>query len=271
VENPSSFLKFAINTAKEAGKIQMSYFGNYGEVSKKSTDIDLVTKADIESENLIISKIQETFPKHSILAEERGELLSESEYLWVIDPLDGTTNFTHSLPIFSISIGLVKKGEGTICGVVYNPAADKCFYAEKNKGSYLNKNKIRVSSSNTLSDSLLVTGFPYTHDKYYDLGFSIFKDFYDKTQGVRRLGAASLDLCFVAMGRFEGFYEFNLKPWDICAGVLIANEAGAICSDWNGSPLPNSGKRILCNNQNINKEMVDILSKDVYREFYNLK
>ena len=174
MDSPSNFLNFAIKIAKEAGKIQMSYFGDYGKLSKKSTNIDLVTKADIESEDFIIKKIQETFPEHSILSEERGELLSDSEYLWVIDPLDGTTNFTHNLPIFAVSIGLVKKGVEVICGVVHNPAADKCFYAEKNKGAYLNKNKIKVSSSRTLSDSLLATGFPYSHDKYYDF-FSYFE------------------------------------------------------------------------------------------------
>ena len=271
MDNPSSFLRFAIDVAKKAGKIQMSYFGNYGEISKKSTDIDLVTKADIESEKFIIKKIQEVYPEHSILSEERGELLSESEYLWVIDPLDGTTNFAHSLPIFAVSIALAKKDSETICGVVYNPAADKCFYSEKNKGSYLNKKEIKTSSSSTLSKSLLATGFPYVHDKYYDLSFSIFKDFYDRTQGVRRLGVASLDLCFVAMGRFEGFYEFNLKPWDICAGALIAHEAGAICSDWNNSPLPHSGKRVLCSNEKIHKEMISVLNQDKYKKFYDLK
>ena len=142
----------------------MSFFGDVSSIKTKSTNIDLVTKADIESENFIIKEIQENFPKHSILTEEKGELLSDSEYLWVIDPLDGTTNFAHNLPIFSVSIGLVKKNSETICGVVYNPAADKCFYAEKNKGAYLNKKPIKVSSSNTLSKSLLATGFPYVHE-----------------------------------------------------------------------------------------------------------
>ncbi len=249
----------------------MSFFGEISSFKTKSTNIDLVTQADTESEKFIIKKIQETFPKHSILSEEKGELLSDSEYLWVIDPLDGTTNFTHNLPIFSVSIGLVKKGDETVCGVVYNPAAKKCFYSERSKGAYLNKNRIKVSSSKTLSESLLVTGFPYTHDNLYDQSFSIFKKFYDKTQGVRRLGAASLDLCFVAMGRFEGFYEFNLKPWDVCAGALIAQEAGATCSDWNNSPLPRSGKRILCTNGKVHSEMVEVLSRDEYEIFYDLK
>ena len=249
----------------------MSFFGDISSFKTKSTNIDLLTKADTESEKLIIKKIQEAFPKHSILSEEKGEFLSDSEYLWVIDPLDGTTNFTHNLPIFSVSIGLVKKGIGAMCGVVYNPAADKCFYAEKNKGAYLNNTLIKVSSSKTLSESLLVTGFPYKHDALYDKSFSIFKNFYDKTQGVRRLGAASLDLCFVAMGRFEGFYEFNLKPWDICAGALIAQEAGATCSDWNNSPLPHSGERILCTNGKIHNEMVRILSSSECKIFYDLK
>ena len=142
---------------------------------------------------------------------------------------------------------------------------------KKNKGAYLNKKRIKASSSNTLSKSLLATGFPYIHDTYYDLSFSIFKDFYDRTQGVRRLGVASLDLCFVAMGRFEGFYEFNLKPWDICAGALIAQEAGATCSDWDNSPLPQSGKRILCTNGNVHNKMVEILSSSEYSLFYDLK
>ena len=131
MDNPSNFLKFAIRVAKEAGRIQMSYFGKICSLYKKSTNIDLVTNADIESEEFIIKKIKESFPKHSILSEERGELFTDSEYLWVIDPLDGTTNFAHNLTIFAVSIGLIKKGVETVCGVVYNPAAKKCFYADK--------------------------------------------------------------------------------------------------------------------------------------------
>jgi len=266
----SSHLKFALDLAKEAGKKQMRYFGELSNYKTKSTHIDLLTKADIESEDFIIKNIQKEFPRHSILSEETGFIDKNSVYKWVIDPLDGTTNFTNNLPIFAVSIGLQKNNQ-TICGVVYNPAANKCFYAEKNKGAFLNNQPISLSSSSTLSKSLLVTGFPYNHDKYYDKSFNIFKDFYDITQGVRRLGAAALDLCFVAMGRFAGFYEFNLNPWDICAGSIIAIEAGATCSDWNNSSLPQSGVRILCTNGKIHDEMVKILTQTQYKDFYDLK
>ena len=153
MKNPSEYLKFAINIAKKAGEIQMSYFGNISSLEKKSTSIDLLTNADIESEKYIINQIQTTYPKHSILSEEAGNIANDSQYLWVIDPLDGTTNFTHNLPIFAVSIGLVKKGVEAICAVVYNPAVNKCFYAEKNKGSYLDGKKIQCSSSSTLSNS----------------------------------------------------------------------------------------------------------------------
>ena len=143
------------------------------------------------------------------------------------------------------------------------------FYASINNGAYLNEKSINISSSNTLSNSLIVTGFPYLHDKKWDLSFDIFKTVYSKTRGVRRLGAAALDFCFVAMGRFEGFYEFNLKPWDICAGSIIAQEAGAKVTDWNNKKLPFSGERILATNGKIHKEMVRILNSKELDIFYN--
>ena len=268
MNNPSRFLKFAIKVAKEAGAIQMKYFGNITSTKKKSTNIDLVTKADIESEEYIINQINKEYPNHSILAEESGSITNENEYLWVIDPLDGTTNFSHNLPIFAVSIGLVKKNKGTICGVVYNPAADKCFYAEYKKGAFLNNTPIKCTSSKTLSDSLLSTGFPYLRDNRYDLSFEIFKEFYDKTRGIRRLGAAALDLCFVAMGRFDGFYEYELKAWDICAGSLIATEAGATVTDWDNSEMPSDGSRIIATNGLIHNEMIEILTKRKYNIYF---
>ena len=266
----SKVLDFITPISVQAGRILNKSFGKIQYIKDKSTAIDLCTNADIESERFIVDSILKEFPSHSIIAEEGHEKLTNSDYRWIIDPLDGTTNYVHNLPIFSVSIGLQYKQE-TILGIVYNPAAEKLFYAIKNGGSFLNNEKIQVSSSNTLSESVLATGFPYNHDKYYDVSFSIFKDFYDKTQGLRRLGVASLDLCFVAMGRFDGFYEFNLKPWDICAGAIIAREAGANCCDWDNSPLPFSGCRVLCSNSLIHKEMTSVLNQDKYKFFYDLK
>ena len=268
MNHQSEYLQFTLNLAKEAGKIQLSYFGNISSVSKKSSNIDLLTSADVESENLIISTIKDIYPEHSIISEEASNIINDSEYTWIIDPLDGTTNFAHNLPIFAVSIAL-KKTDKIICGVVYNPAADKCFYAEDGKGAFLNGKQIHPTKSKLLSDCLLATGFPYLHDEKYDLSFTIFKDFYDRTRGLRRLGAAALDLCFVAMGRFDGFYEYNLNSWDICAGSLIAQEAGCKLSDWDGNSLPHDGSRILCSNKEIHSSMVEILTKKEYSIFFS--
>tara|TARA_B100000131_G_scaffold215683_1_gene207358 strand:- start:35 stop:841 length:807 start_codon:yes stop_codon:yes gene_type:complete len=267
LKEKSEFLQFALDIAKQAGEIQLSYFGNIESISTKSTKIDLLTNADIKSENLLISKIRQKYPTHSIISEESNNTIKDSEYTWIIDPLDGTTNFAHNLPIFAVSIAL-QKANSTICGVVYNPAADKCFYAQAKQGAYLNDKKIHPSNSDSLSDCLLATGFPYLHDKKYDLSFSIFKDFYDNTRGLRRLGAAALDLCFVAMGRFDGFYEYNLNAWDICAGSLIAQEAGCEVTDWDGNNLPYDGSRILCSNKKIHSSMIKILTKQEYSIFF---
>ena len=265
----SQYLDFTREIAFESGKVLNNYFGNIKSINKKTTSIDLVTEADLSSERILIDKIQKKYPDHTIITEESHLKDKNSDFRWIIDPLDGTTNFVHNLPIFAVSIGLQYK-EKTILGVVYNPAADKMFYASNNNGAYLNEKIINISSSNTLSDSLIVTGFPYIHDDRWDVSFDIFKTVYSKTRGIRRLGAAALDLCFVAMGRFEGFYEFNLKPWDICAGSIIAEEAGAKVTDWNNKTLPFSGERILATNGKIHKEMVAILDAKELDIFYNL-
>ena len=267
MENKSDFLKFSIKLAKDAGKIQMSYFGKVSSLNKKSNSIDLLTIADKESETYIINKIKKNYPDHSILSEETGEINNENKYKWIIDPLDGTTNFVHNLPIFAVSIALQKNNK-TICAVVYNPAVEKCFYAQKDSPAYLNEDKINVSKSNNLNDCLLVTGFPYLHDKRYDLSFDIFKEFYDKTRGLRRLGSAALDLCFVAMGRFDGYYEYQLYPWDICAGSFILEQSGGKATDWDNSKLKLSGERILATNNYIHTQMINILNKDKYKLFF---
>jgi len=256
-------LNFAIQTAKGAGAILMEYFGNISSYEHKSTSIDLLTIADTQSEAFILNEIKTNFPDHHIIAEESASIAKSSDYRWVIDPLDGTTNFVHNLPIFAVSICLQYKDE-TIVGVVYNPAADKCFWAEKNGGAFINGEAIHITSTNTLSNSLLVTGFPYTHNDRWIKGFDLFKTLYGKTQGVRRLGAASLDFCFVAMGRFEGFWEFGLQPWDVCAGALIVKEAGGKVSGWDGSPMPFSGNRVLATNGHIHKEILEVLGKELF-------
>ena len=255
-------LEFARNTAKEAGNILMKHFGHIDLIERKSTDIDLLTIADTESEAFILEKIHSLYPDHHIIAEESDLTEGNSDYKWVIDPLDGTTNFVHNLPIFAISIGLQYNKE-TILGVVYNPAADKCFYAEKNGGAFLNGKSIHITSTYTLSNSLLVTGFPYVHDDKWEKSFDLFRELYGKTQGIRRLGAAALDFCFVAMGRFEGFWEFGLQSWDVCAGALILKEAGGKVTDWDGSPMPFSGKRVLATNGHIHREMLNTLGREL--------
>ncbi len=259
----TKMLNFAIQTAKGAGTILMEHFGNISSYECKSTPIDLLTIADTQSEAFILNEIKTTFPDHHIIAEESAIVENDSDYRWVIDPLDGTTNFVHNLPIFAISIGLQYQEE-TILGVVYNPAANKCFWAEKDSGAYLNDKPIHITSTNTLYSSLLVTGFPYTHDDRFEKGFDLFKELYGNSHGVRRLGAAALDFCFVAMGRFEGFWEFGLQPWDVCAGGLIVKEAGGNVSDWDGSPMPFSGNRILATNGHIHGEMLEVLGKELF-------
>ena len=259
----TKMLNFAIQTAKGAGAILMEHFGNISSYEHKSTSIDLLTIADTQSEAFILNEIKTTFPDHHIIAEESTHVENNSDYRWVIDPLDGTTNFVHNLPIFAVSIGLQYKEE-TIMAVVYNPAANKCFWAEKNSKAYLNGDPIHITSTNTLSISLLVTGFPYSHDERWEKGFDLFKQVYGKTQGVRRLGAAALDFCFVAMGRFDGFWEFGLQPWDVCAGALILEEAGGKVSDWDNSPMPFSGDRVLATNGFIHEEMKEILEEELF-------
>ena len=256
-------LDFTIETAKEAGSILMKHFGNISSIERKSSDIDLLTIADTESEAFIINRIKATYSQHQIITEESNLIEGRSEYNWVIDPLDGTTNFVHNLPIFAVSIGLQYKKE-TILGVVYNPAADKCFFAEKHGGAFLNNKPIHITSCNTLCDSLLVTGFPYIHDKKWEKCFVLFKNLYDKTQGIRRLGAAALDFCFVAMGRFDGFWEFGLQPWDVCAGALILKEAGGRVSDWDGTPMSINGNRVLGTNGHIHGEMMKVLRQELF-------
>ena len=251
----------AIKAAKEAGKIILSYYSkNVNAVSKGST-YNLVTKADIASENKIISIIKDKFPGHSILTEESGEEIHKSDYCWVIDPLDGTNNFYHKFPMFCVSIALYKKGKPLI-GVVFDPLKKELFYAEKNEGAFLNNKKIKVSGTNKLSKSLLALGF------YYERGALMRKSldqmkrfFYEDVHGIRRAGSAALDICYTACGRFDGYWELYLNPWDYAAGSLIVMEAGGRITDTQGQKYSLMMKNIVASNGRIHKDMIRILKK----------
>ncbi|MBS4036356.1 MAG: inositol monophosphatase [Ignavibacterium sp.] len=248
-----------IEIAKEAGEIVREGYGQTFKVEFKTGDNNLVTEIDKKSEHKIIDFIQKKYPSHSILAEERGELKNDSEYLWVIDPLDGTTNFAHGLPIFSVSIGLQKNGN-TIAGVVYDVMRNIIYSAEENAGAFANDKKIKVSQSDSISKSLLVTGFPYNVKENPEKAFERFEVMTRNSRAVRRLGSAAIDFCYVAEGVFEGFWEVHLQPWDICAGKLLVEEAGGLVTDFNGSRIEIFSKRILASNKLVHTEMIEMLN-----------
>ena len=220
--------------ARESGAILRAGYNQEHTVQHKGV-IDLVTETDHASESFLIGEIQSHFPGSHILAEESGETSGSHEGLWHIDPLDGTVNYAHHIPVFCVSIAYALKG-AVILGAVYDPLRDEMFTAERGKGAYLNGGKIQASATTELQQSLLVTGFPYdTWDTELD-NFKYFERLAKKTQGVRRLGSAALDACYVGAGRFDGFWEFALRPWDIAAAGLIAEEAGARVTAVDGKP-----------------------------------
>ncbi len=209
-------------------------FGKIHEVRYKGA-IDVVTEVDHRSEQYLLGEIRKSYPSHHIVAEESGGVSGDKSYAWFVDPLDGTVNYAHGLPIFSVSIGF-REGTQLQLGMVYDPIRDECVSAERGRGAWLNGEPIHVSSENNLSQSLLVTGFPYDIRTNPDNNLDYFAEFSLSTQAVRRLGSAALDLCYVAAGRFDGFWELSLEPWDVAAGVLIAEEAGARVTNRRGGP-----------------------------------
>lgn len=255
-------LNFAIQTARDAGRLLAARFGRSLRVSNKS-EIDLVTESDLASERLIIDRIKTHYPRHAILAEESGANAptgdgAQSEWRWVIDPLDGTTNYTHGYPCFCVSMGLEYKGRPHL-GVIYDPIRDEMFSAERGLGASLNGKRIQVSQNPTLSSALLCTGFPYDVRERSEFARH-FTNFIMNAQGVRRDGAAALDLAYVAAGRFDGFWEEGLKPWDVAAGVLMIEEAGGRVSNYRGEPFDIQTPPILASNGLIHEEMMRILA-----------
>ncbi len=250
--------QIGIRAAYRGGEILKRHFGHLTTINKKGI-IDLVTAADIESEQVIVDTIRSVFPSHCILAEESGLQEGDPETQWIIDPLDGTTNFAHSLSIFSVSIAFLYRSN-LIFGVVLNPCSGEMFTAAVNQGAYLNNQAIEVSKTEIVRDSLLATGFPYELPKMIPGVVNRFVSCLGASQGIRRLGSAALDLCYVACGRFDGFWEENLKPWDTAAGVLIAQEAGAKVTDFADQPFEIQKKQILATNGHIQAEMIALLN-----------
>ncbi|MCS6886289.1 MAG: inositol monophosphatase family protein [Acidobacteriota bacterium] len=252
-------LDFAVSVARQAGSVLRANFGKKIDVAHKGKT-DLVTEIDIASERLIKELITSHYPKHRILAEESEPLVRSSEYCWIVDPLDGTTNYAHGVPFFSVSIALEKEGK-IVLGVIYDPIHDELFSAERGSGATLNGRKITVSKIDNVSKSLLVTGFPYDiHTDKLD-NIDNFVRFIKTAQAVRRLGSAALDLCYVACGRIEGFWELKLKPWDMAAGALIVKEAGGEVTRFNGEPFDHYLPEIVASNGLIHSDMVRILTQ----------
>jgi myo-inositol-1(or 4)-monophosphatase len=250
--------RIGIAAAYKGGGVLMAHFGKISKIDKKGA-IDLVTEADTESESAIIGTIKNVFADHTILAEESGLSTGDADHQWIIDPLDGTTNFAHQIGLFSISIAFALKGE-TVFGLVLNPMTGELFTAVKGRGASLNGKQIAVSKVMTVSESFLVTGFPYNLRDHFDPLMTRFSKCLKASQGVRRLGSAAIDLCFVACGRFDGFWEQNLNPWDTAAGELIAREAGAIVTDFSNNPFTIYKKEIIATNGKIHKEMLSLLA-----------
>jgi myo-inositol-1(or 4)-monophosphatase len=249
--------RVGIRAAYKGAEILRANFGKKCNISKKGAK-DLLTESDTGSEKLIIDTIRKAFPSHGILAEESGYDNNEAECIWIIDPLDGTTNFAHNIGLFAVSIAFSIKDE-IAAGIVLNPITGELFTAVRGEGAELNGIPINVSETASLSESLLVTGFPYD---IKDIDKSLQTRFFNclkPSQGVRRLGSAALDLCFVASGRFEGFWEENLKPWDTAAGLIIVYEAGGKASDFSGNTYNIYKNEILATNGKIHKEMLGLL------------
>jgi len=253
-----------LDKIEEISKIVGSYIrenfrGNFI-IEQKGSDTNLVTEVDKNSEKMIIDYLKKNFPDYGIIAEESGNENSNAEYKWLIDPLDGTTNFAHGLPIFSISIGLVK-GEEIIAGGIYDIMRDSIYLAEKGAGSYCNNRKIFVSKETSLRKALLVTGFPYDIASNPEKVLDRFNNVIKKSRGVRRLGSAAIDFCYVAEGAFDGYWEVFLNPWDMCAGILIVREAGGKVTNFQGKEMTPFDKRMVASNGLLHKELLNVINE----------
>ncbi len=253
----TAFVTVAVDAARSAGKLLREELGGARRIRHKGV-INIVTEMDQRSESLIVGRLLDAFPDHAVLAEEGGATAGRSAYRWHIDPLDGTTNYAHGLPLFAVSIALERTGVVEV-GVVYDPNLDECFTAERGKGATLNGEPISVSTCATLDESLLVTGFPYDIRTTAETNLPEYERLSLKTQAVRRLGSAALDLSYVASGRLDAFWEFTLGPWDMAAGGLILQEAGGRVTNVHGGPWRLEGPGVLGSNGLIHDAVLEEL------------
>jgi myo-inositol-1(or 4)-monophosphatase len=254
-----SILDEVIEIAKKVGQVQLEGLNEKRIIHYKG-EIDLVTEVDKKCEKILVDFIKSKFPHHDIITEESQSELRGSSYCWFIDPLDGTTNYAHGYPVFCVSIALQVEGE-VVLGVVYDPTRDELFWAQRGEGAYLNGRKIKVSDVRKLSESLLATGFPYDLKRDPVNNLDHFANMILEAQAIRRDGSAALNLCYVASGRFDGFWELKLKPWDVAAGALIVKEAGGVVSDFDGNPFDLSHLEVVASNGHIHDQMLSVLKR----------
>jgi myo-inositol-1(or 4)-monophosphatase len=251
-------LKASEQAAKAAGKILKQMFGHAGRITKKGV-IDLVTEADLKAESAILEVIRNRFPHDHVISEEAGGQREVTGRTWLIDPLDGTTNFAHGFPFFAVSIALEIE-EDVILGIVCNPYLNEYFRAVKDGGAYLNGRPIKVSRTSKLEESLLVTGFPYDIRERPDRVIGLFRTMLLRSQGIRRAGSAAIDLCYVAAGRVDGFWEEGLKPWDTAAGTIVLKEAGGTVTNFEGEPFSPYQHSVVAANPVIHGAMIEALN-----------
>ena len=256
----SAYLSAAAEIAREAGALLVRYFERRVVVEYKG-DFDVVTEADRASESLIVDRLRARFPSHSIVAEEGSGVQNSSDFVWYVDPLDGTTNFAHGFPMFAVTLGLEHAGQ-LAAGVVYDPLREEFFSAETGQGAYLNNRRLHVSRVNRMAESLLATGFPSRH-RHADVNVYFYHQAAMLAHGVRRAGSAALDLCYVASGRLDGFWEFRLSPWDVAAGLLLVREAGGRYTDMRGAEHRIRGPELAATNGLIHDELIALFA-DVF-------
>lgn len=252
-------LEDAIEVSKRAGGVLRAHYGERQTIHFKG-EIDLVTDVDRESEDMIMDFIHGRYPTHSILTEESPPVEGGSSYRWIIDPLDGTTNYAHGYPFFSVSVAIEKGGE-VVAGCVYDPLRDECFHSVAGGGAFLNGGEIMVSSVDTLRRALLATGFPYDINFSDETNMDYFEAYARSAQAIRRDGSAALDLCYLACGRFDGFWELKLRPWDTAAGYLLVREAGGVITGLEGEPYSIFDGDVLGSNGVIHDQMVGVAQR----------